>query len=356
MPAPEARRMHWRVRTLAIAASACLHVVLLVAIARVTVFEETPSPRAARLTDAPATTLSLAPPAPTDTAPTETPQPPDLPAPEEDAPAPAPEPPEPPVTGAAAPDEPASTPPRLFIQPAPTAGTPDLVVVDRPSPRSAPPEPALPPPTAPEVEPPPPTFTASFAGVEGVRARRIVYVIDSSAAMVPTLRFVKQELARSLARLDARQSFQIIAFRRPPGADTDDVARLTGEDGFLEASASSRDRAAAWVERVQPLGSSYPLAGLRAALELRPDLVFLLTTSIPRSENSQWGDGVEATLEALDRLNPIDPRTGERAAVIKTVQILNEDATGLLRAIAEAHGDGEGSHRVVPGARREEAP
>jgi hypothetical protein len=33
--------------------------------------------------------------------------------------------------------------------------------------------------------------------------------------------------------------------------------------------------------------------------------------------------------------------------VIKTIQFLEEDPTGVMRAIAERHGDGPGSYRVL---------
>jgi hypothetical protein len=322
----------WRARSVAIIASACLHIVLLVAVASITVFDEAPTRRPERLTDAPATTLTLRDPA---ADPTPPPQ-----APPEPAPEPLPSEPAP------AEPEPARPEPVRVVTPVITDAT---VRLPDPAPEPPPVAPARP--VVREVAPPPPPppteMVASFAGVEGVRAGRIVYVIDASAAMVPTFRFLRAELARSLMRLEPRQSFQIIAYRRPPGGTRDEVLRLDASREFLDASASARDRAGAWLAGIEPSGSSFPLAGLEAALALHPDLVFLLTTSIPRSGNAQWGDGTEATLAALNRLNPVDPRTGQRPTVIKAVQFVADDPTGMLHAIAATHGDGEGSYRVV---------
>lgn len=332
--AREGSHGRWRARSVAIIASACLHVVLLVAVASITVFDDAPTRRTERLTDAPATTLTLRDPAPADPAP-----PPQ--APPDEPPAPEPEPSEPAEPEPA----PARPEPVHVVTPVITDAT---VRLPDPAPEPPPVRPVVRAPDPPPLPPPPAQeMVASFAGVEGVRAGRIVYVIDASAAMVPTFRVLRGELARSLARLEPRQSFQIIAYRRPPGGTRDEVMRLDAAREFLDASASARDRAGAWLADIEPSGSSYPLAGLEAALALRPDLVFLLTTSIPRSGNAQWGDGTDVTLAALNRLNPIDPRTGQRPTVIKAVQFVADDPTGLLHAIAAAHGDGEGSYRVV---------
>jgi hypothetical protein len=214
--------------------------------------------------------------------------------------------------------------------------------------------PSLPAARAPIV-PPTPVQTGpapvSFAGVEGARATKVVYVVDASGAMTSSLKFVKEELVRSIARLDSSQSFQIVVVRDPVNrAIEGDVEVFTTEEGqgLVPASGQARLRAAAWLETVQPHGRSDPLAGLTAALNLKPDLVFLLTRSIRRSgSNTEWGKGSTATLEALDALNPADINTGQRATVIKAIQFLDEDPTGLLQAIGRVHGDGPGSYRVL---------
>ena len=107
-------------------------------------------------------------------------------------------------------------------------------------------------------------------------------------------------------------------------------------------------RVAQWLESVQPEGRSDPLVGLTAALQFQPDLVFLLTHSIRRSGGSaEWGAGNAATLAALDKLNPVHAGAGLRPTVIKAIQFIDEDPTGLLQQIARLHGDGEGSYRVL---------
>ncbi|CAG0952539.1 hypothetical protein PHYC_00279 [Phycisphaerales bacterium] len=324
----------------AVGASLVVHAALLYGIASVTILDHHPR-RPDRLTDAPATSLTLAAPAPVVPEP---PPPPEPEPPQAAPPQPAPEPDIPPPAPVKAPT-PAPASVTLALQPPPA---PPPVRESRPEPPKAPPA-------------EPPALPASFAGVEAARARRIVYVIDASAAMIPTFPFLKAELARSIERLDPTQSFQIVAYRqRPPvnGQESaPEVRRMEPRREFALATSEARARAESWLAKLQPSGSSVPLPGLRAALELKPDLVFLLTTSIPRSV-TQWGVGTEATLASLDVLNPVDRVTGQRPAVIKTITFLHEDGTGLLPAIANAHGDGEGSYRVLsidqaaPGIRR----
>lgn len=179
------------------------------------------------------------------------------------------------------------------------------------------------------------------------RAGRIVYALDASGAMTTSLRFVKEELARSVARLDATQSFQVVVFRQPPGAAEPIAEFFDGVARLAPATEEAKSRLGAWLETIQPSGRSEPLAGLRAALGLSPDLVFLLTRSIRRSgPDATWGNGPGATLAELDRLNPRDG-SGSRPTVIKALQFLDPDPTGLLPAIANTHGDGPGSYRVV---------
>lgn len=189
------------------------------------------------------------------------------------------------------------------------------------------------------------TPTLTFAGLTAHAAERIVYVVDASGAVVPTLTYIKRNLARSVDRLAPSQRFDIIFFREPtPGADLDPRPRFAGE--LVSATPGTRDRAAAWVERQTAAGRSDPAAALEDAIALDPDLIFLLSTSIRRTQTGDPDDTPDL-LDRLDALNPIDPRTGHRPVVIKTLQFLRPDPANLLRDVALIHGDGEGSYRLL---------
>lgn len=306
-----------------------------------------PVRRAPRLTDAPAppppeTVLTLNTPAP---APKVEPPPPEIkpaPPPPEPKPEPKPEPPPQPVEIAPLKVEtpiPAPAPAPVITAPAP-----------KPTPTPAP--------VTPIAEPQPEPAPASFAGVQGPRASRIVYVVDSSGSMTSSLPFVLAELDRSVSRLNASQSFQVIVYHDPPrgshGAPLEVFDQRADTHTLVAANDENKQRLRSWLAGVQPSGRSDPREALVTALSLKPELIFLLTRSIKRSgPDASWAGGNRAMLETLDRLNPVDTRSRMRPVIIKTIQFVDDDPTGLLKSIAAAHGDGEGSYRVM---RLEEMP
>lgn len=193
-------------------------------------------------------------------------------------------------------------------------------------------------------------MTARFAGLESRAAQRIVYVVDASGAMAGSFAYVREQLVRSIDRLAPTQRFNVIAFRDRQLEGGGRATFDTLGDGLIPATPRNRERLAGWLDGLRTVGRSNPEAGLRAALDVvpRPDLVFLLSRSIQRSgPNAQWGSGREAILAELDARNPMSRRTGRRGVVIKTIQFLDEDPTRLMRDIAQLHGDGAGSYRVL---------
>ena len=179
----------------------------------------------------------------------------------------------------------------------------------------------------------------SFAGSRGHAAERIVYVIDASGAMTASLPIVKQQLNASVSGLSDGQRFTVIV----PRAGARDQKNLFS-GGLTAASPASRGDLAAWLTTIQPGGGSDVVAGLSWALELQPDLIYVLTYRFARTGVASE----QSTAEVLARLDALNPgRQGKRPVVIKTIQMIGEDPTGLLQAIAQAHGDGEGSYRVL---------
>lgn len=201
---------------------------------------------------------------------------------------------------------------------------------------------------------------ATFAGLGAKRAANVVYVVDASGAMVTSLRWVFEELNRSVGRLSSAQKFAVVLFRdRPdrPGAGVE-VFSPTGSDPgsvMVEATATNKAALRQWLSAVRPAGRSNPLDGLRRALVFQADTVFLLSRSIRRSGGSDgtgsdsgvWGRGTAEILAELERLNPMDAR-GQRRVVIKAIQFLEEDPTGTMQSIGQHHGDGPGSYSVLP--------
>lgn len=200
-----------------------------------------------------------------------------------------------------------------------------------------------------QTPPKPRVPRASFAGVEASPARRIVYLVDASGAMTSSLKFLKEELARSVARLHEDQSFQVTVFRQPVGSNETTLAHFAMDGstpGLVGASRRTKVALAEWLPGVRPGGRSDVLAALEGALAQDPDLIFVLTRSINRSVGFDEQTHNARVLGALESLNARGI-TGHRRARIKTIQFLDDDPTGLLQEIARIHGDGEGSYRLV---------
>jgi hypothetical protein len=204
---------------------------------------------------------------------------------------------------------------------------------------------------------------ATFAGMGAKRAASVVYVVDASGAMITSLKFVLNELERSVRNLSSAQKFQVVLFRDRGGASMYEVFAPQGDPTRLvNATPANKASLREWLRTIAPNGRSNPLDGLKRGLKFDCDAIFLLSRSIRRSGGASgdgtgataigesasgvWGRGTAEILAELDKLNPARGR-GQRRAVIKAIQFLEEDPTGTMQAIGEQHGDGPGSYSVV---------
>ena len=193
-----------------------------------------------------------------------------------------------------------------------------------------------------------------FAGLSasGQWAKSVVYVVDASGPMVSSLADVFAELMRSVDALQPTQRFGVVLFRQ-----TGDGRVLAFDSKLRDATAANRTALRAWLTGVNAAGRSNPLDGLRAGLEMRPQAIFLLSRSIPRAAGNPWeaeAGGPEAILRELETLNPSGPG-GLRPTVIKTLQFLEPDPSGVMERIGRAHGgSGEGATPPFRVVRRNE--
>lgn len=192
---------------------------------------------------------------------------------------------------------------------------------------------------------------ASFAGVTSRRAASVVFVVDCSGSMVSALSIVLEELARSIERLAPDQRFAIIPFRDEDAES--ELPTFPARLALVPATDQNLAAARVFLRSLSPGGRSDPLAGLRPALALRPEAIFFLARSIPRTTGTgigTWGAGQDAILAELDRLNPMTPRrdgTLARATQISAIQFLQPDPTGIMPAIGAAHGRGDSGSSVL---------
>lgn len=179
--------------------------------------------------------------------------------------------------------------------------------------------------------PPPVQGSASFLGVSTSNAQRVVFVIDASGTMIPYLPIVVKELAKSLDQLTEQQEFSIVFFQR------NDAMLLPPQRRLVPANAQEIVRALDWIdEQIVPAGRSNPLPAFRAALRMKPDVIFVLSQNITGSGIYEVDQ--EEVLATLDQLNPVDRLTDRRAVQINCIQFLDPDPLDTLRMIAEEHG------------------
>jgi len=197
-----------------------------------------------------------------------------------------------------------------------------------------------------------------FVGLGASNARDVVYVVDASGSMIGKMPGVLAELRRSVEALSSAQRFQVIFFgpntgyaaARHPSDPVEGVKMIR----LIRATRDNIQTVLSWAESVFPSGRSNPVPALETALALKPDAVFVLSTAI--TGLGQWEPDREALLAQVDRLNPADPRTGRRPAVIKTIQFREQDPAEILRAIGLAHGGEDGYTFIEESTRLERTP
>jgi|GEM_PF-462279 len=198
----------------------------------------------------------------------------------------------------------------------------------------------------------PANLGATFAGLAAGDARDVVYVVDGSGSMLTTLPDVLDRLRQSIAGLHPTQRFQLIVFQTV----TDELGATTtyitppvrsgaGRLRLLPASSDMKASVDAWLARsVKPRGRSNPTDALRAALNLKPDAIFLLSSRITDREGGSFD--ADELLAWLEKANPVDLKTGRRRVLIQTVQVLDQDPEELLRKIAQTHGGPSGYNYI----------
>lgn len=186
----------------------------------------------------------------------------------------------------------------------------------------------------------------SFAGVSTGAARSIVYVVDTSGATMTSLSYIRERLLQSIDRLSPTQRFQVIAFRRLSDSTYTTPDLQQSDNKLPRATRANKQAVADWIKAMPAQGQSNPVDGLAAAIDLEPDMILLISRGIQRTE-APWAGGLKSVRQRLDQLNPLDPIQGTRPVVIKTIQLLDEDPTGIMRTIGVFHGDGHNDHQVI---------
>jgi RNA polymerase sigma factor (sigma-70 family) len=113
-----------------------------------------------------------------------------------------------------------------------------------------------------------------FFGIRD-RARVVVYAIDCSGSMATrnSLDVAKRELLASLGLLAPDSEFAVVFYNLEARV----LADAGGRKGLMKPTGANTARVTAQIAEIQPLGGTDHMVALRAALALKPEVIFFLT-------------------------------------------------------------------------------
>lgn len=112
-------------------------------------------------------------------------------------------------------------------------------------------------------------------------AYSVIYLVDRSASMIDVFYIVKRELKRSIYSLKPMQKFHIIFFSSGKP--------LEGPGGRLVWATSANKRLySEFIDSVPVGGRTDPTTALRKAIELRPELIYLLTDGVFKDSVTEY--------------------------------------------------------------------
>ncbi len=174
-----------------------------------------------------------------------------------------------------------------------------------------------------------------FCGVEG-GGNHFVYLVDSSGSMGDGFDSARNELLQSIEFLKPDQRFYVIFFDAEP-----DFMRLTSntedEPRSVEATAENKQLLRRWALRIRQDRGKNPYEVLEFALQLRPDVIFLLSD----------GEFPQKIEDLLKEKNRVDNLFGDShpMCIVHTIAYFSEEGESRMRRIAQQNG---GQYRYIP--------
>lgn len=169
-----------------------------------------------------------------------------------------------------------------------------------------------------------PGLGAAFFGSQGA-GKTFIYIVDMSGSMYGA-RFerARKELISSIEKLNGEQSFHVFFF----SDQTFPLFAPKPATALIKANSSNKKKAVRWIRAREPGGLTNPIMSLRLALELKPDVVFLLT---------------DGEVDDPEQVRKIIKDNNVRTT-IHTIAFENEDGANTLERIAK---ENRGSFRFV---------
>jgi hypothetical protein len=153
------------------------------------------------------------------------------------------------------------------------------------------------------------------------RVQTVVYLLDRSLSMGVhgALNRARREILTSVASLPRGARFQVIVYNREPQS-----LQVNAQSGYLAADETTRQQLAVELDKIAAAGTTDHGRALRVALQLRPDVIFLVTDA---------DDLSDVEVRNVTRLN-----NGQ--ACINTVELSRNrrSADGPLQRLASSNG------------------
>ncbi len=174
-----------------------------------------------------------------------------------------------------------------------------------------------------------------FCGVEG-GGNHFVYLVDSSGSMKDGFDSARRALLSSIELLNPQQRFYVIFFDAKP--DFMRIANPAQDDvRSVHATAENKVALRRWAMGIQKDRGRAPYDPLRFALELKPDVIFLLSD----------GEFPEGILKLLKEKNRIENLFGEvrPISILHTIGYHSKEGASIMKRIATQN---QGQYRYVP--------
>ncbi|MBI1902411.1 MAG: VWA domain-containing protein [Planctomycetia bacterium] len=150
-----------------------------------------------------------------------------------------------------------------------------------------------------------------------VNARRIVFILDTSASMVgPRLDAAKRELTNTIAALPKESYFGVVSFN---------TGVFVWQKDLLPATEDNKQQASSFISALAPTGTTSTFDAIQAGMGFDTEAIYLVTDGIPTSGKIVPPAGI---LDAVSRANRVSRFS------IYTVGIAAQQASEFLRAIA----------------------
>ncbi len=154
-------------------------------------------------------------------------------------------------------------------------------------------------------------------------AYNIVYLVDRSASMIDTIEPLKRELKRSIDILEPMQKFEIIFFSSGKPIEGPGKA-------LVWATTKNKERYKRFIDSIHAEGQTDPQWALQRALQLKPDLIYLLTDGVFSEQIAKkiikWANAYHVKINTIAYLREIGS---------KRLMEIAEQTGGVFRFVTE---------------------